>query len=114
MYWIPEDLVEDKVNEDKVPYDKWIELGYVRTTPGNKVHYKFVEEWFDELRDEFDIYIPWHGYDAWSAEYYVESMKDKHGSESMIKVYQGKNFIRTNGKFRCRFKENTLIIITIQ
>ena len=50
MYWIPEDLVEDKVNEDKVPYDKWIELGYVRTTPGNKVHYKFVEEWFDELR----------------------------------------------------------------
>lgn len=90
MYWIPEDLVEDKVNEDKVPYDKWIELGYVRTTPGNKVHYKFVEEWFDELRDEFDIYIPWHGYDAWSAEYYVESMKDKHGSESMIKVYQGK------------------------
>ena len=89
-------------------------IRYVRTTPGNKVHYKFVEEWFDELRDEFDIYIPWHGYDAWSAEYYVESMKDKHGSESMIKVYQGKNFIRTNGKFRCRFKENTLIIITIQ
>ena len=27
---------------------------------------------------------------CWSAEYYVESMKDKHGSESMIKVYQGK------------------------
>lgn len=90
MYWIPEDLVESKVKEDKVPYDKWIELGYVRTTPGNKVHYKFVADWFDEIKEEYDIYFPWHGYDAWSAEYYVEDMKGRNGKDAMEKVIQGK------------------------
>ena len=34
MYWIPEELVEKRVNEDKVPYDVWIEKGYVRTCKG--------------------------------------------------------------------------------
>lgn len=90
MYWIPEDLVEKKVAEDKIPYDKWIEMGYVRTTPGNKVHYKYVTAWFEELKQEWDIYVPWHGYDAWSAEYYVEEQKSINGADSMIKVYQGK------------------------
>lgn len=57
MYWIPEDLVEKHVAEDKVPYDVWIEKGYVRTCPGNKNHPKYVTEWFKEVRDEYDIYI---------------------------------------------------------
>lgn len=90
MYWIPEDLVDQKVKEDKIPYDKWIELGYVRTTPGNKVHYQHVADWFDELKEDYDIYTPWHGYDAWSAEYYVEDMKARNGKDSMEKVIQGK------------------------
>ena len=90
MYWIPEDLVEKHVREDKVPYDLWIEKGYVRTCPGNKNHPKYVTEWFKEVRDELDIYIPWIGYDAWSAKYWVEEMQGEFGAESMIPVRQGK------------------------
>jgi len=37
MYWMPEELVERRVREDKVPYDIWIEKGYVRTCPGHMV-----------------------------------------------------------------------------
>lgn len=90
MYWIPEELVDKHVKEDKVPYDIWIEKGYVRTCPGNKNHPKYVTEWFREIRDEYDIYLPWIGYDAWSAEYWVEEMQMEFGKESMIKVHQGK------------------------
>lgn len=90
MYWLPEDLLEIRSKEDKIPYDVWHEMGLLRTTPGNKVHYTHVVEWFRELRDEFDIYVPWFGYDNWSAQYFVEEMQNELGKEAMIPVVQGK------------------------
>ena len=90
MYWLPEDLLEQRTKEDKIPYDIWHDLGLLRTTPGNKVHHKFVTEWFLEIQNEYDIYIPWIGYDSWSATYWVEEMKNNFGKESMEPVIQGK------------------------
>jgi phage terminase large subunit-like protein len=90
MYWLPEDLLELRAKEDKIPYTLWEEQGLLKTTPGNKVHPKFVTEWFIECRDEYGIYLPWIGYDAWSAEYWVEEMSALFGAEAMIKVHQGK------------------------
>lgn len=90
MYWLPEDLLEQRTKEDKIPYDTWCDLGLLRTTPGNKVHYKFVTEWFLEIQNEYDIYLPWIGYDSWSATYWVEEMKNNFGKECMEAVIQGK------------------------
>ena len=90
MYWLPEDLLEQRTKEDKIPYDIWCDLGLLRTTPGNKVHYKFVTEWFLEIQNEYDIYLPWIGYDSWSATYWVEEMKNNFGKECMEAVIQGK------------------------
>ena len=90
MYWLAEDLVEQRVHEDKIPYDLWIEQGLVRTCPGNKVHAKYVTQWFLEVQNNLDIYIPWIGYDSWSATYWVEEMTGYFGAESMIPVIQGK------------------------
>jgi phage terminase large subunit-like protein len=90
MYWLPEDLLEKRVQEDKIPYDKWRDMDLLRTVPGNKIHYKYVTEWFLEVQNEYDIYIPWHGYDGWSAEYYVEEMKSYFGKDGMEPVIQGK------------------------
>lgn len=90
MYWLPEDLLEERVKDDRIPYDKWKERGLLRTCPGNKIHPKYVTKWFLEIRDEYGIYLPWIGYDAWSAEYWVEEMKGYFGEEAMVKVYQGK------------------------
>jgi len=90
MYWIPEELVEKKVNEDKTPYDKWIDRGLCRVTAGNSVHYKYVKQWFIEVQEDLDIFIPWIGYDSWSARYFVEDMQGYFGQNSMIAVHQGK------------------------
>lgn len=90
MYWIPEDLVEQRVKEDKIPYDLWIEQGWMRTCPGNKIHYKYVVEWFKEMQLEKDIYLFKDGYDAWSATYFVEEMNDTFGRSVMEPVAQGK------------------------
>jgi phage terminase large subunit-like protein len=90
MYWLPEDLLEQRAKEDKIPYDIWHDMGLLRTTPGNSVHAKFVTEWFLEIQNEYDIYLPWIGYDSWSAKYWVEEMVGYFGKEAMIPVIQGK------------------------
>ncbi|HDR4163994.1 TPA: terminase large subunit [Bacillus anthracis] len=90
MYWLPEELLEQRSKEDKIPYDLWHEAGYLRTTPGNSIHPKFVTEWFLEIRDEYGIYLPWIGYDRWSAKYWVEEMQGYFGKEAMVPVAQGK------------------------
>ena len=90
MYWLPEDLIEQRVKEDKIPYDLWAEQDLLRTSPGNKVHAKYVKQWFLEVQNRLDIYIPWIGYDSWSAIYWVEDMQSEFGKESMIPVIQGK------------------------
>ena len=90
MYWLPEDLLETRERDDRIPYSVWRDMGLLRTTPGNKVHHKFVTEWFLEVQNQYDIYLPWIGYDSWSATYWVEEMKGYFGAEAMEPVIQGK------------------------
>lgn len=90
MYFIPEDLLEKRVREDKIPYDKWRDQGWLRTCPGNKIRYQDVTAWFKEVQDKLDIYIYKTGYDGWSANYWVEEMKNTFGAVTMEPVIQGK------------------------
>ena len=110
MYWIPEDLVAKRVLEDKVPYDIWIKAGYVRTCPGNKNHPKYITDWFREIRETHDIYIPWIGYDAWSAAYWVEEMQQYFGRESMIPIHQGARTLSAPMKSLGADLEHNLIV----
>lgn len=110
MYWMPEDLVEKRVAEDKIPYDVWIEKGYVRTCPGNKISYKDVKAWFVEVQEKYDIYLTMIGYDSWSAVYFVEDMQDYFGKDSMVPVTQGKKTLSQPMKMLGADLENNLIV----
>ena len=90
MYWLPEDLLDLRVKEDKIPYDIWRDLGLLRTTPGNKVNYKFIIEWLLEVQNDLDIYIFKVGYDSWSATYFVDDLKNNFGESGVEAVVQGK------------------------
>lgn len=90
MYWLAEELLETRIREDRIPYDKWHDRGLLRLSPGNSVNYKNVKAWFVEVQEVLDIYIPYFGYDSWSAKYWVEDMTDYFGKNSMIPVQQGK------------------------
>lgn len=89
MYWLPEELLENREKDDKIPYSLWRDLGYLRTTPGNKVDYRFVVDWFKEMRDKYDVYIPFCGYDNYSANYFIQDMKLEFGEEALEGVIQG-------------------------
>lgn len=90
MFWIPADLVERHINEDKVRYDIWIDKGWVRTCHGNRINPDAVREWFLEIQSKYDIYLNLVGYDSWSAELWVNEMKRSFGDSTMRPVIQGK------------------------
>ena len=90
MFWIPEDLLEKRVKADEIPYDIWRDQGLLRTCEGNRISYHDIVEWFIEVQNEHDIYLPYAGYDNWSAIYMVEEMQAKFGKSSQEPVIQGK------------------------
>ena len=89
MYWIPEELFEQRIAEDNVPYDVWRQQGLLQTSPGNKIDYRLVVQWFQELQANEDIYLYKAGYDKWSATYFVQDMEEKFGKPIMDPVVQG-------------------------
>lgn len=79
MYWLPYDLLDRRKREDKIPYDVWHDMGLLRVSNGNKVDYDDVVAWFEEVQNDYGLYIYGHGYDAWSAQAYVKKMNDSFG-----------------------------------
>lgn len=87
MYWIPDAFIEQKVIEDKIPYDKWKRLGWIRTCDGSKVNYSDVTAWFVEQVEKYGLRPLWVGFDSWSANYWSDEMKS-YGFD-MVEVRQG-------------------------
>jgi phage terminase large subunit-like protein len=76
MYFIAEDVAEQREREDKVPYALWRDKGYVKFTEGNKVNYSEVTNWFVEMRDKYGLYPLWIGYDSWGSTYWKKEMEN--------------------------------------
>lgn len=93
MYFIPESLLDKKVQEDKIPYDKWKALGWLRTSEGSRVNYSDVTNWFVEQVEKFELRPLWVGYDSWNAQYWCEEMKT-FGFD-MVAVRQGAKTMST-------------------
>lgn len=94
MYWVPEERLRQQSikndSDDNVPYLLWEKQGILRTCEGNKINPYDILKWFIEIRDLFDIYIPWLGYDPWHVdESLKQAFKNEFGKDSMIPVRQG-------------------------
>lgn len=87
MYFIPQLRLEDKIREDKIPYDIWEKRGLVKVTEGAKVDYSDITKWYYELYKEYGIVCLNIGYDPWGSTYWVEEMKS-YGF-TMREVIQG-------------------------
>lgn len=86
-YFIPDELIEKKVEEDKIPYDVWKDRGFVEGTEGHRVDYSKVTEWFMSLVEDYDIRPLWIGYDSWNSQYWKIEMEDN--GFTMVEVRQG-------------------------
>ena len=96
MFWIPQSVIDEldktgnRRERDNAPYRLWIEQGFMRTCEGNKCDKRIFLEWFRELRDEYDIYTSFIGYDPWHvSDELIREFQAEFGRNAMIPVRQG-------------------------
>ena len=96
MFWIPQAVIDEldrtgnRKERDNAPYRLWIDQGFMRTCPGNKCDKRIFLEWFRELREEYDIYTSFIGYDPWHvSDDLIREFQAEFGKNAMIPVRQG-------------------------
>ena len=73
FFWIPADNLATRVRRDHVPYDIWERQGYLKTTEGNVVHYRFIETFIEELNTRY--HIKEIAFDRWGAVQMVQNLE---------------------------------------
>ena len=86
-FFMPSDLVQKRVQEDKIPYDIWVKKGLITLTEGNQNDFSKVTEWFVSMVRNYGIRPLWVGYDPWNSTYWVKEMED--AGFTMEKIRQG-------------------------
>lgn len=87
MYFLPRDNFTQRVQEEKIPYDKWLEAGLLRLCDGNTINYNDVTKWFLEMVYTHGITPLWIYYDSYSARYWVDEMQA--AGFNMVRCIQG-------------------------
>lgn len=87
MYWLPADRLQERVQQDKIPYDKWFDRGLLRLCAGNSINYSDVTQWFVETVKQYELFPAWVYYDSYSARYFVEEMQMQ--GFNMVRCIQG-------------------------
>lgn len=54
-FWLPSDGLRDKAKSDRVPYDLWVEQGFLEATPGPTVDYAYVADHLAMLNGRCDV-----------------------------------------------------------
>jgi len=85
FFWLPEESLEKRVIKDHVPYDQWKAQGFLETTEGAVINYKFVERKIEELADIYEIKEI--AFDRWGAHLLRQNLEDK--GFNMMKFGQG-------------------------
>lgn len=89
QYFMPSDLFDERMKDDRIPYDKWKDQGIIQLSGDSKVDYKDITKWFTMLQMEHDIYPFKIGYDAWSSGYLIEELKNAFGPAVPEAIFQG-------------------------
>lgn len=87
--WLPSEKIEEATQRDGVPYEIYIQRGFLSPSGENFVDYNDVFDWMISLVKDYEIYPLMTGYDRWSSQYLVTALKGE--GYQLDDVYQGDN-----------------------
>lgn len=88
-FWLPSEKLNEAIARDGIPYDEYIQRGWLTLAGENFVDYKAVFEWFVNAVESFQILPLKVGYDRYSAKYLIQDL-EAYGFQT-DDVYQGYN-----------------------
>lgn len=85
--FMPEEALAERRVKDKVPYDLWIDEGWMDVTPGAVVDYSFVEQWIMDFINDYELNVILFCYDPYGATQFAQNMAN-YGL-TIVEVRQG-------------------------
>jgi phage terminase large subunit-like protein len=85
--FLPEDRLHEKMNTDNVPYDLWVNQGYITLTEGETVDYRYIKEHIKREIAANKYNAKELCFDPWSALQFAQEMETE--GYTPIEVIQG-------------------------
>lgn len=88
-FFLPSERIQEATERDGVPYDIYIQRGFLTPSGDNFVDYHDCFDWFTALVEKYQIYPLQIGYDRYSAQYLIQDLEGYgfHCDD----VFQGEN-----------------------
>lgn len=88
-FWLPAEKLSDAIARDGLPYDEYIQKGWLSLAGDNFVDYKAVFAWLVQAVEQYKLLPLKVGYDRYSSQYLVQDL-ESYGFQT-DDVYQGYN-----------------------
>lgn len=88
-FFLPSERIDEATQRDGLPYNIYVQRGFLQLSGDNYVDYHDCYRWFVDLVERYQIYPLQIGYDRYSAQYLVQDLKD-YGFH-VDDVWQGEN-----------------------
>jgi len=88
-FWLPVEKIDEATARDGLPYQQYIEQGFLEPSGDNFVDYHDCYEWLTKLVEEYEILPLMTGYDRYSAQYLIQDL-ERYGFRT-DDVWQGEN-----------------------
>lgn len=85
--FMPEDTLREKMRSDKVPYDTWVDLGYITLTPGAVVDYNFIKQYIKDFEIKYGCKVKEVCADTWNATQFMTDMENE--GYTVVEIRQG-------------------------
>lgn len=88
-FWLPAEKIDEAIQRDGVPYNIYIQKGFLSLSGDNFIDYHDCYQWFVDLVEKYQIYPLQIGYDRYSAQYLIQDLKS-YGFQ-VDDIFQGEN-----------------------
>lgn len=88
-FFLPAEKIDEAIQRDGLPYNIFIQKGWLTPSGDNFIDYHDCFDWFRRLVEDFQIYPLQVGYDRYSAQYLIQDMQ-AYGFH-VDDVFQGEN-----------------------
>lgn len=88
-FWLPAERIDEATARDGLPYQQYIDQGFLELSGDNFVDYHDCFNWLTKLVEDYEILPLMTGYDRYSAQYLIQDL-ERYGFRC-DDIYQGNN-----------------------
>lgn len=74
-FWMPTEKLEEAIARDGIPYELYIQKGFLSLSGDNFVQYSDVFDWFTDAVQNYELLPLQVGYDRYSSQYLIQDMR---------------------------------------